>query len=57
MVYSLTIFMVSSLGAISYYKLHGYKAEINSDVKGFVCFVLELALPPFSPALPSVVQF
>ena len=26
------------------------------DVKGSVCFVLKLALPPFSPPLPSGVQ-
>ena len=31
--------------------------EINSDVKGSVCLLLEFALPPFSPSLPSVVQF
>ena len=34
-----------------------YRGEINSDVKGSVCFVLEFALPPFSLPLPSVVQY
>ena len=34
-----------------------YRGEINSDVKGSVCFVLVSALPRFSPPLPSVVQF
>ena len=34
-----------------------YRAGAISWVKGFVSFVLKFALPPFSPPLPSVVQF
>ena len=33
-----------------------YRGEIISNVKGSGWFVLEFALPPFSPPLPSVVQ-
>ena len=42
----------SSLGM----KIRIYRAEIISDVKGSGWFVWKLALPPFSPPLPSVVQ-
>ena len=34
-----------------------YRGPGNYDVIGSVCFVLNFALPPFSPPLPSVVQF
>ena len=33
-----------------------YRGDINSDFKGSVCLVLEFALPPSSPPLPSVVE-
>ena len=33
-----------------------YKGELNPWVKSYVCLVLEFALPPFSPPLPSVVE-
>ena len=33
-----------------------YRDEQNTWVKGSVCLVLEFALPPFSPPLPSVVE-
>ena len=34
-----------------------FRGKIIFDVEGFVSFVLKFALPPFSPPLPSVVQF
>ena len=33
-----------------------YRGLHVNDVKGYVCFVLEFAHPPFSPPLPSVVE-
>ena len=33
-----------------------YRDEQNPWIKGSACFVLEIALPPFSPPLPSVVE-
>ena len=33
-----------------------YRGEQNPWVKGSACIVLEFALPPFSPPLPSVVE-
>ena len=34
-----------------------YRGPGKDGVKGSVCIVLKIALPPFSPPLPSVVQF
>ena len=34
-----------------------YRGEQNPWVKGSVCLFIEFELPPFSPPLPSVVQF
>ena len=38
------------------YNFYQYRGEENRWVKGFVCLILEFALPPFSLPLPSVVE-
>ena len=40
---------------LKWHTAHSYSGEQNPWVKGSVWFVLEFALPPFSPPLPSVV--